>query len=496
MGNERVIAMKRAPADAPAGIAGAPDSRERLLVMTLELSKRALAAKDANELFFILTNDTRVVIPFDRSLLIGHFDGRSGLLAVGNQPLVETKSEYYEQAKVLAVHLKTVNRPLLLSNRTDIRDLADESLSKETKGALARYIELCGTAGFFCIPLVFGEEVLAHLILEFLDDRPPDQTRVIAMLQLAPFMAGALVQKWLVWSNPQALPLTAVRSWRDRPEVKAVWPYARVASLLAIPVVLILFAVRFPYTVGGEAEIVPRDRFVAFSKIDGLVDRVLVREGQAVELGQPLAVLDPTELNYRFKMAERQIELMSSETTLLMRSGSQDPAKIAEGRLSELKRAAADEELAFLAWQKQFLTITAPAAGIVTSKSVETFAGKKFRAGESFAEIAVPGELVTEVLVPEDRIAFVKPSQEAMVYLNGDPLKGFPVQVTELAPRSEAVPRLGNVFRVRAAFQDKAPELKVGMRGVGKIATGTASLWSIATQRLVSKWNQLKLYFW
>jgi hypothetical protein len=494
MGSEKVIAMKKPAADT--SNAGAPDTRERLLVMTLELSKRALAAKDANELFYLLTNDIRIMIPFDRSLLIGHFDGKSQLLAVGNQPLVETKSEYYEQAKVLAGHLKTVNRPMLLSNRTDVRDLADESLSKETKEALAQYIELCGTAGFFCIPLVVGEEAIAHLILEFLDDRPPDQTSVIATLQLAPFMAGALAQKWLTWTNPQSLPLTGVRSWRDRPAVKAVWPYARIGVLLAILVGLVLFVVPFPYTVGGEAEIMPRDRFVAFSKIDGLVDRILVREGQAVELGQPLAVLDPTELDYKIKMAERQIELMGSEMALLMRSGAQDPSKIAESRLSELKLAAAAEELRFLTWQRQFLTITAPAAGIITSKGVETLAGKKFRAGESFAEIAVPGDLVTEIFVPEDRIAYVKRAQEATVYLNGDPLQGFATEVTEVAPRSEALPRLGNVFRVRTAFRDTIPELKVGMKGVGKIDAGTASLWSIATQRLVSKWNQLKLHFW
>ncbi len=44
-------------------------------------------------------------------------------------------------------------------------------------------------------------------------------------------------------------------------------------------------------------------------------------------------------------------------------------------------------------------------------------------------------------------------------------------------------------------FVDSPGRIKVGMKGVGNIDTGTTNLWSLVTLRLAARFNQLLLYF-
>jgi multidrug resistance efflux pump len=168
---------------------------------------------------------------------------------------------------------------------------------------------------------------------------------------------------------------------------------------------------------------------------------------------------------------------------------------LAKVKLAELKREGVSAELEFLRWQGQFLVITAPVSGVIVTKDVETLVGKKLEAGEPFCEIAEPGLLQTEISVPEDRIMRVKPGREAQVYLNNAPGRGYKLKVDEISPRSEVEPRLGNVYKVTADFVDSPGPIRVGMKGIAGIDTGSTNLWTILTLRLSVRMNQLSLYF-
>ncbi len=212
--------------------------------------------------------------------------------------------------------------------------------------------------------------------------------------------------------------------------------------------------------------------------------------------GEVVATLDPTDLDFKIEGSQRQLELLTAEMNLLKHSSGQDVSKLADSRITELKIKSVSTELKYFQWQKQFLEIKAPVSGIITTKSVETLIGKKFKAGEPFCEIAVPGDLCTEIYIPEDKVSRITTGQQGELNLNNQPTKAYLIQVQEVAPRAEVIQRLGNVYRVKAAFVGhEPPPLKVGMKGVGTIYTEKTSLYSIVTQRLYAKWNQFVLYF-
>jgi len=469
------------------------DPKQRALAVGLELSKRALEAESLDELFFLLTNDLRILVPFDRALLITHVGGKSALVAASNQPVLSQKTSLYQAVSALAEHLTGVEKAVWLSSAAETIHLPDTELPASARERLADYMKLSGCAFLLGVPLRHNKSLLGHLLLEFDEKSVPNEVQVLTLLSLAPFFASALTEKWLFNEKPDLwralVPAATIGASRPR-ALKA-----GAAALAILGVAALLFLVPVSHTVGGESEVVPRDRHAAFVMMDGLVDRINVREGSRVEKGQVLAILDRRDLDHDIGTAQRRYDILTKEEMLLKRESGQDPSKLAESQLVHLKRKSSWEELKYLKWKAQFLEIKAPVSGIVSTKEVDSLVGKKFKAGEPLCEIAIPGELWAEIFVPEDRVSLVRKGQPATIYLSTEPGTGYPVRVEEIAPIADVLPRLGSTYRVRAPFVNAPEYVKVGMKGVGKIDAGRTNLFDIIFQRLLSRWNKFSIYF-
>jgi len=473
-----------------------PDaSAPRLLALGLEVARRVAELESLEEVYFFLVNDLRVLVEFDRGFLITHLGGRSGFVAAGNQPTLEKKSKVYEAVDELGPLLRGQKRALLLSRAMEETDPGFEDLSADLRTALKDYLAFSGCTFLFLVPLIHVDVPVAHILLEFIDAPAPNQAQVVALLHGAPVFASVLTERWLLHQRPGLAGLiTPKLHARGRALLFLRRHLAWIALLVILPTVL-LFAVPVGHTVGGEAEITPWERRLAFCQMDGLIETVNVSEGSPVDRGQVLATLDPTELDYRIESSRREHETLTKQAALLGLESDQTPSKLAEARILELKKAKIENDLKFLLWQKQFLEIRAPSTGIVITRDVEGLAGKKLKAGEAFCELAVPGELGVDVFVPEDRVTGLKPGQDLYVYLNSDPPTGYKLKIELVSPVAEAIPRLGNVCKVRGRFPDAPESAKPGMNVVGKINIDSMNFWSIITQRLAVRWNQFSLRF-
>ena len=467
------------------------DPRQRALALGLEFVKRCLQTNSLDDLYFLLTNDLRTLLPFDRSFLVTHVRGKSGVAAIGGLSKVEKTSKYTEAANHIADQLKTLDRGILISGQGN---LPDEEIPNALRLSLEEYAKGSGASFVFFVPLTHRNLILGHLVVEFLEPAPPEQLGVLTTLNVAPFVAAALFEKLLLEQKPGLIalidPSAAAGSF-----VKRYSPTKKIALLIILILLFLAFVAPFPFTIGGEAEIAPTDRHLAFCKIEGLIDKVLVLEGSRVEKDQVVATLDSRELDYKIKLQEKQVDILTSEMAILRGSANEDPSKLAESALVELKRKAAWEELQFLKWQTQFLKIKSPVSGIIITKDVDSLVGKKLQAGEPLCEIASPSELSAEVFIPEDRISYVKPGQKLDFYLSGNPRNSYPLIVKDIAPAAEVIPRLGSVYRIKAPFVDAPPNAMVGMKGVGKITAKDSTLAAIAYDRILGRWQKLSLYF-
>ena len=469
---------------------------ERLVALALELSSRAVAAESLDELYFILTNDLRTVAEFDRCFLIVHLEGESRFVSATLQPVLEGKSRLQDVLTDLAGRLVAVDRSLVLSTDPGAGSFSAQGVPQEALTVLQSYAELAGWKYLCCIPLQYDHSILGHLLMEWLGDKLPEKNAVMTLVKLAPVFGAALAGRWLMAKSPRAARLLGQGTRPDLTRPRMLNRYTPWVIGATALVAIMFFLMPITFWVGGEALVGPRDRQYAFCKISGLIDTVYVRQGSLVKKGQKLAALDHRELDLKIRREERQWEMLTKEMALLKSRAIDDPSVLAKAKQLELKRESAKAELDFLRWQRQFLLITAPVAGVILSKDVETFSGKRLEGGDPFCEIAELGQLCTEIYVPEERIMRVTQGQEAFLYLNNAPRKGYRLAVQEVAPRSEVQPRLGNVFKVTATFTDSLKGIKVGMKGVGSINTGTENLWTMLSNRLAERWNQAWLHFW
>jgi len=111
-----------APVQKPTEQKKVVDPRQRALALGLEFVKRCLQSNNLDDLYFLLTNDLRALVPFDRSFLVTHVRGKSGLAAIGGLTKVEKTSRFTELADSIAKPVKALDRGILISGNGNLPD--------------------------------------------------------------------------------------------------------------------------------------------------------------------------------------------------------------------------------------------------------------------------------------------------------------------------------------------------------------------------------------
>jgi multidrug efflux pump subunit AcrA (membrane-fusion protein) len=470
-------------------------SSERVVAMALEFAARMAAAESLDEIYFALTNDLRALLHYERCFLITHLGGNTRVVAATHQPVLNKKSELQNHVTSIGRWLRDLKRPLVVGRGSIDTSVDLEGVPREILTELHSYMHSSDCTYVCCIPLIYNGGTSGHLLLEYFDANAPPKAAMMAVMKIAPAFAAALTARWILAEKPKLvdkLLLQPGSAWKGKRFVNNRLVILAVGMLC---LGILFFAIPFRHTVGGEAVIVPQEKQYAFCKITGLIDKVFVKQGSQVEKGDTLATLDATDLDYKIRHEKRQYEILSRDMSLLQSQAIDDPSILAKFQLLELKRKNIAAELEYLSRQRGFLEIVAPVDGVIVTPDIETLSGKMLNAGEPFCEIAQSDLLQAVVYVPDERIVNVKKGQEVDLYLNNAPRIAYRLTVAQIAPRAEVQPRLGNMYEVKALFHEAPSSLRVGMKGIGKIQTGTANLWTMVTRRLSTRLNRFVLYF-
>ncbi len=104
--------------------------------------------------------------------------------------------------------------------------------------------------------------------------------------------------------------------------------WARWSVRLAIPAVLFLvLLLPYPYRTGGQFQFLPTRRAEVRTEVDGVIEEVLVREGDQVVAGQPIARLAPR--NHARNLAAAQARLEGTRARLELVENSPRPEQVA-----------------------------------------------------------------------------------------------------------------------------------------------------------------------
>ena len=221
-------------------------------------------------------------------------------------------------------------------------------------------------------------------------------------------------------------------------------------------------------TVPGAASVLDATGYVTArriatvsSKITGKVLEVLIEEGQAVEAGEVMARLEPTNAAAQRALSAAQLqaaqdEVARAQAQLALLASARSQARVAEQGLS-LSDIGVDDTV-----------VRAPFAGVVTVKAAQP--GEiisPMSAGGGFTRTGIGtivdmDSLEIQVDVNEAFIGRVKPGQKVEAVLNAYPDWKIPAEVIAIVPTAD---RSKATVKVRIAFLQKDPRIVPDMGG-------------------------------
>lgn len=219
-----------------------------------------------------------------------------------------------------------------------------------------------------------------------------------------------------------------------------------------------------------SGEVRARQESALSFRVGGKVTQRLVDVGAHVQIGQVLAVLDPTDANLQRNSARAQLDsALSSERiakTELERYRQLLPSNaISRSQFDQIenqyKTAHSNMQQAQANYnvvnnQADYATLRADKNGVIVARNVET--GQVVSAGEPVYTLAIDGEREVLIGVPEQVIEQFKPNQPVQVSLWSNARQLLPAYVREISPAADA----SRTFAVRVAFSNRNAPVKIG----------------------------------
>lgn len=210
----------------------------------------------------------------------------------------------------------------------------------------------------------------------------------------------------------------------------------------------------------GTATLEADGEATAFAKVGGEVLELLVREGDAVTDGQPIARIDDRRLRLEVQRSKAQLEKARQEykRNVELHQRGLLPAGTFEGQKYDLDGLAAAYELARL--ELSHTTVRAPIAGIVSERLIK--AGNTVGSNTGIFRITDMDPLLAYLYVPEQDFRKLRIDQRAALRVDALPGETFVGRIARISPVID--PATGT-FKVTVEVSDSEQILMPGMFG-------------------------------
>lgn len=210
----------------------------------------------------------------------------------------------------------------------------------------------------------------------------------------------------------------------------------------------------------GTATLEAEEDAEVVAKVGGVVEELLVEEGDYVEKGQVLARIDDDRLSLEVARAEANLAKLQQEYSRNKQLAERQlvSAEAFERLAYDVDAVRADLELARL--QLAYTEIRAPFSGVVSARYIKI--GNMIGQNESAFRVTNFDPLLAKLHVPERELNKLRKDQLADVRVDALPAQTFIGTVDRVSP---VVDSSTGTFTVTVAVRDPSNVLKPGMFG-------------------------------
>jgi RND family efflux transporter MFP subunit len=424
----------------------------------LKISQEITSTLDLDHVLTTVVHQAGTVVPFDRCV-IGFFDrGRFVLGAVSGEtevPKTREMSELRERLEWVAQQENPIS--------ADLFEDGWHANPEEARAQFASFLEAHEHNGFYALPLRDDQGTLGAMALlsgdaDFLTDTNRETVAILANQTTVAIRNAQLYQQVPLANLLQ--PLAARRQKLMAGMLRGKWLiYAERAAVVAV----LLAVIPWPMRLGTDATVVPAERRIVSAIEGGVVQRVFVHEGDAVQPGQLLAQLDDGA--DRVKLAQAGADLAQARRDLAEAEFRNDPPAAGQAQIR------ADLHTAEVNLEQQRINeaqLRSPIAGIVVTPKVEDKTGTMAKPGDAFCEVVGQDRMAAEMSVAEQDLALVQTGKEVALKLNSYPTDTFQGKVERIGAQSQA--EAGEqYFLVRAVFENPGGRARDGMAGRARV---------------------------
>lgn len=432
-----------------------------VLEMLVTVSREITSTLNLERVLQTIVNAPQALIPYERAAIGLQQGGKYKLAAVSGVTQLDASSPEIAP-------LNDILRWTLLSSEVvHIRQHGDEidATREETRAKFKSYFETSGMRAFYAIPL---HDDTGRVGVMGMESRDPD------------FLSPAHLEVLQVLAGQATVALRNAQMYKEVPFISVLEPVLerkrkfmamekrRRSLILASAAALLIFlaAVPLPMRVDGDAVVAPLHTAQIQPEVEGVVRKVLVREGDHVAQGQVIAEL--ADWDFRGQLAQAQAKY---GTAMLQMNHA---LATGDGTDAGIQRVQADYWKSEVARDQELLDKTqlrSPIDGVVATPHVENMVGRRLQYGESFAEMVDTSRAIVDVAIDDSDSALLRTGSRASIKLNSFPTRVFRGDVMVVSPKGALVGD-SRVFFARVAIPNPGGEIRAGMEGRGKVRVG------------------------
>lgn len=461
------------------------ERKVEILETLVKVSREITSTLHLDRVLQAVVDGPQEVIPYERATLSLDQHGNMVMKAVSGEARVDTTDPNIRRLQELVHWVAGVQQEVSATQHEDGVIARPESSEEKFRA----YFAESGARGFYALPLTDEQGRVGILTFEssdpdFLNEAHFEMIKVLAG-QATVAIRNAEMYKEVPFIGVLE-PLIQKKERFMRLEKRRRQTYIG----LAAAIVVLLVVIPLPMRVDGDAVVAPAARAQIQPEVEGVVRRVLVKEGEHVARGTVIAEMEDWEARSALAAAEAKRADATAEMSRALATG--------DTALAGATRAKADYWTAEVKRAQEQLDRTrlrSPIEGVVATPHIEAFAGRHLEPGDLFAEVIDTSRAIVDVAIPEDDAGLLHQGVKGSVKLEALPTDTFKGVVEVVSPTS-AVEGDHRVYYARIAITNPDGTVRSGMQGRGKVSVPGWHPAGYVLFRKLGMWAWGKLWGW